>query len=414
MSWTATRLKHLCVDAGQYGLNISAQDYTPSGHRLIRTSDIDENGGLRPRENAVFVDTSLDGRHELKSGDLLLSRSGTLGRAMLLRDLEEPSTYAGYLVRFRPRPSTEPRFMAYLAASHTFQAAIEADAVTSTIQNFNAERYANIAVSLPSLDEQRRIADFLDAETARIDQLISLRSLQLGQLDERETSWRSEIFLGSESGVWVRVKHLLRAKPRYGVLVPELVDEGVPFIRVNNLAGSSTRDSLASIPQKLSDQYPRTVTVLGDVLLSVVGTLGKVAVVTEDLVGANTARAVAVLRLDPKHEPSLFAAWIGTAGFRQQALLATGADSAQPTLGMEDLANFSVRWPVDESEQKKMAAAAMDRQIEASETINALGRQLALLAERRQALITAAVTGQVDVTTARGADMSGLSPAGGV
>ncbi|WP_396230118.1 hypothetical protein, partial [Frankia sp. CpI1-P] len=51
----------------------------------------------------------------------MLSRSGTIGRGMLLGELEESSTYAGYLVRFRPRLETDPRFMAYVAASSGFQ-----------------------------------------------------------------------------------------------------------------------------------------------------------------------------------------------------------------------------------------------------------------------------------------------------
>ena len=81
---------------------------------------------------------------------------------------------------------------------------------------------------LPPLDEQRRIADFLDAETARIDQLASLRAEQSAWFDERDASWRSSLFRWSKSGALTRVKYLLRAKPRYGVLVPEFVDDGIP------------------------------------------------------------------------------------------------------------------------------------------------------------------------------------------
>jgi len=267
----------------------------------------------------------------------------------------------------------------------------------STFMELSTEALAAVPIVAPSLHEQRRIADFLDAETAKIDQIAAIRSLQAGQLDERESSWRSQMFLESDSGAWMRVKHLLRARPRYGVLVPEFVDIGVPFIRVNNLWGLTSLDGLAKIPEELSAQYSRTVTTLGDVLVSVVGSLGKVAVVGESLVGANTARAVAVVRLNPKHPPSLFASWIGTAQFEQQALLVTGADSAQPTLGMEDLANFSVRWPADDAERKAMAHAAIEHQLETAAAQAATNRQLALLAERRQALITAAVTGGISL-----------------
>ena len=78
--------------------------------------DIDEAGRLRPRDGAVVVDVQLDARHDLNAGDLLLSRSGTIGRGMLLGELEEPSTYAGYLVRFRPLLKYRPSLSWYVAA----------------------------------------------------------------------------------------------------------------------------------------------------------------------------------------------------------------------------------------------------------------------------------------------------------
>ena len=243
----------------------------------------------------------------------------------------------------RPGPDIDPRYLLYIFHSHDFLklGAAEMYGVAGQ-KRVPDELIRDWTVDLPPIDEQRRIADFLDAETAKINQLASLRAEQSAWFDERDASWRSSLFRQSKSGVLTRVKYLLRAKPRYGVLVPEFVDDGVPFIRVNNLPGVISREGLAKIPEELSVQYSRTVTMLGDVLVSVVGSLGKTTVVTEDLVGANTARAVAVLRLKQKYAPSLFATWIGTPEFKRQALLATGADSAQPTLGMEDLANFSV------------------------------------------------------------------------
>jgi len=183
------RLKDLCVDAGQYGLNVSADEYAASGYRLIRITDINEAGLLRARDNAVFIDTHLDRRYRLEKGDLLLARSGaTIGRSTLVGELEEPSTFAGYLVRFRPLPTTDARFLAYVATSHGFQDAIKSDAITSTIQNFNAERYANISIKVPPLDDQRRIADFLDAKTARIDNLRNAQLHALELLEERANS----------------------------------------------------------------------------------------------------------------------------------------------------------------------------------------------------------------------------------
>jgi type I restriction enzyme S subunit len=69
---------------------------------------------------------------------------------------------------------------------------------------------------------------------------------------------------------------------------------------------------------------------------------------------------------------------------------------------MEDLGNFSIRWPEDQAEQTEMANAAIEHQLETAAVRVAINHQVALLSERRQALITAAVTGQIDVNTAGG------------
>lgn len=311
---------------------------------------------------------------------------------------------SGHYICFRPRHGEDPRFLNWLLRSNVY--ALEYARMSRGVRpgqiEIDNDELHGLRIALPPHGEQRRIADFLDAETAKINQLAFLRAEQSALFEEREASWRSRLFRQSRSGVLTRVKYLLRAKPRYGVLVPEFVDDGVPFIRVNNLLSVINREGLAKITEELSAQHSRTVTMLGDVLVSVVGSLGKTTVVTDDLVGANTARAVAVLRLKQKYPPLLFATWIGAPEFKRQALLATGADSAQPTLGMEDLANFSVRWPADDAEQKEMAEAADQHRMQTDTAHSVINCQLAVLAERRQALITAAVTGQIDVTTAGG------------
>lgn len=152
-------------------------------------------------------------------------------------------------------------------------------------------------------------------------------------------------------------------------------------------------------------QYKTTVLREGDILISVVGTLGRAAVAGPQVVGANVARAVAVLRVKGSVDPTLMRAWLTSSDFERQALMCTGSDSAQPTLGMEDLANFSIRWPQLKGERQSMSDRARKISDDSRRLQRQLHRQIGLLAERRQALITAAVTGQIDVTTARRADV---------
>lgn len=179
-------LKRYCDGPPQYGMNISASEYANDGVRLIRTSDISADGSLVTSDAAVFVASeAVERRHRLLAGDLLFSRSGTLGRCIRASADLADMTFAGFLVRFRAGRAADPRFLEYCAASALFKAAIDADAVTSTISNFNAEKYGEIRLPDHSIEAQTAIADFLDRETARIDALITAKRSMIRLLEER-------------------------------------------------------------------------------------------------------------------------------------------------------------------------------------------------------------------------------------
>lgn len=183
VSWR--RLKHYCDGPPEYGLSVSSDAYVDDGVRLLRTTDIDDDGALSPDSEGVFVGRHLIGpRHVLRPGDLLFSRAGSLGRCFRVPQEARDLTFAGYLVRFRPLPSFEPRYIEYCASAAFAQASIRADAVTSTISNFNAERYGNLLLPDSDPEQQRAIADYLDQETARIDALVERIDRQVALLQE--------------------------------------------------------------------------------------------------------------------------------------------------------------------------------------------------------------------------------------
>lgn len=266
-----------------------------------------------------------------------------------------------------------------------------------------AKDFEGIPISLPIIDSQRQIADFLDGQVTRLDRAIATRDRQVALVNERSQAELARLYDWTAKGASrTRLQDLLAQPPCYGVLVPELVDEGVPFIRINDLfrvdAGSPP---LASIPARQSLEYRRTIVAPGDVLTAVVGTLGRSAIVQDGQAGANIARAVC--RLQPKSnvDPWFIRAWLDTPQFRQAAELATGSGTAQATLNMGDLAKFPILSPYNGT--SRVASEAREVLAETAAKVRLMQESADLLAERKQALITAAVTGQFDVSTARGA-----------
>lgn len=270
-----------------------------------------------------------------------------------------------------------------------------ADAAQVRTPRINESDLRLIPVETPSPDEQLAIADYLARETARIDTLIEEQQRLIEMLRERRSVVLSAAFEPGPSTEETRVGRLLAARPSYGVLVPKYVEasEGVPFVRVGDLLHLSPDRPMSAIEPAQSDEYSRTRVVGGEILLGVVGKMGQAALAPQWLVGANVARAVAVLRCTEPAAAPLLCAWLGSNDFLYQAELATSGDSIQPTLGMKDLAQFDINFPIDLRANADLAGrlAKIDTLIAETE------RFVELSKERRAALITAAVTGQIDV-----------------
>ncbi|MEU8852151.1 restriction endonuclease subunit S [Streptomyces sp. NPDC048564] len=413
MSWVDTRLKHLCMDTGQYGLNLSADQYSQSGVRLIRTSDISSDGSLSAPEDGVHVDVVVEPRHRLRPGDVLLSRSGTLGRSFLVPHEANGQTFAGFLIRFRPRSDVDPRFLYYATQSLPFQEVVHSEAVASTIQNFNAERYSNIALRAPGVAEQRRIADFLDAETARIDRLSGLQQQVMRLLDERESAQLDlaiddlvgrhgtvplrRFLWGVDQGSSPQCEAVPAGDDEWGVLKVSCLRPGL-FLPHENKRLPERED-----PDRTSEVRD------GDLLITRANTpqlVGSTAVVHK--VRRKLLLSDKIFRVRLSHEISPeFVATVAR-GSRIRALCAASSNGASQSMANIRFEEVKA-WP--------LPAIGLDLQRDLVERISRgraqldalrpkANRQLDLLAERRQALITATVTGQFDVSTASGRNVT--------
>jgi type I restriction enzyme S subunit len=342
--------------------------------------------------------TEFDGEGiAFQAGDLLFGKLRPyLAKTWLAN--REGAAVGDFLV-LRAKPIADARYLNYVLLSDAFLAPITAAVTGAKMPRTDWTTVKSSVVYLPPIDDQRAIANYLDHETAQIDVLVAKEEEFIGLLRERRSAERDALFAAGWHAQRTTVARILRARPSYGVLVPQYVNESdsVPFIRVGDLHRFQPHMDLPRIALSQSMEYRRTRLEGGEVLLGVVGRMGIASVAPRWLAGANVARAVAVLRLKEHANAELLSAWLGSGHFLRQAVAATSGDSVQPTLGMTDLAHFELHWPVDPAQAKKNLYRLDD--------INALivkaREHIALAGERRSALITAAVTGQFDVRLAR-------------
>ena len=193
--WTVKKLKNVCSQSALYGANIASSQYKEEGVRFLRTTDISDDGVLKT--GGVFVQANLIEDYMLNDGDLLISRSGTVGRSFLYKSQHHgPCAYAGYLVRFVPSFDVSPEYLFLFTKTQAFQKFLQVMAISSTIENVNGEKYANALFCIPPLREQIAIAAFLDRETAKIDMLIERCETAIELLKERRTALISDAVTG--------------------------------------------------------------------------------------------------------------------------------------------------------------------------------------------------------------------------
>ena len=185
--WKVRKLKQVCSQQGQYGANIPASEYTTSGIRFLRTTDISADGDVVGE--GVYIPLNLSPEHILNTGDILLTRSGaTVGQSFLYdKERHGKCSFAGYLIRFSPSPEILPKFVYLFTTTARFQNPVQQSAIVSTIENVNAEKYANIHMPIPPFHEQMDIVQHLDELTRQIDTTIAGTGRQIELMGEYRT-----------------------------------------------------------------------------------------------------------------------------------------------------------------------------------------------------------------------------------
>jgi type I restriction enzyme S subunit len=340
----------------------------------------------------------------LRGGEVLISKlNPRISRVFMASAHAVPTLASTEFIALVPGPEVESRFLRYWLQSEVSRQYLDGAtmSVTRSQQRVRPEVLTGSWLEIPSVDQQMGIADYLDRETRRIDALIAAKQRMTELLEEKRRAMR-DLTLNCAPG-W-RLKRLLAGSMAYGVLVPDLVEPGtgVPMIRTYNLSarGYVSHANIAEIPAELAGEYQRTSLREGDVILSVVGSMGRSAVVSPQEQGFNLNRPLARLQLRPEVPPRLIWHWTQTTHFLDMAKLATGGGTAQPTLNLGDLANFRVGLPEDMNLWPAVLAELEEGCRRLDEAEDVLNRQIGLLQERRQALITAAVTGELEIPEA--------------
>ena len=389
-------------------------------------------------------------RFSLRTGDVLITKDSESWTdiavpAVVAKDL--PGVLCGYhLAHIRPKHACHGPFLAraFSAVGPRDQFQVAANGITRF--GLGGDAIATGLFAMPSEPEQRAIAAFLDREAARIDALVAKKERLIELLQEQRTAVISAVVSGKlevivdagndkdeegrmkdegshssfrlqpsflpkkDSGIeWLgeipahwevkRLWHLTPSDRRimYGIVLPgPNVDDGVPIVKGGDVSPERLRlDLLNRTTREIESGYVRSRLRGGDLVYAIRGSIGEVAIVPDELDGANlTQDAARIAYTSETHGPWLVHALTSTGLFAQLEAGALGATIRG--INIRDLKRASIVLPP--LVEQRAIAAFLDRETARIDTLVAKVREaVERLKELRTALISAAVTGKIDV-----------------
>jgi len=202
--WRRAQLGDICTDI-RYGLTAKA-NAVAVGPIFLRITDI-ENSGKVSFEKSVYAKATADEikRYRLEKGDIVIARSGSLGKVHLFRS-NNNVVFASYLIRFRPDPMfVLPEFLDNYLHSHEFYEFVEKEKTIAAQPNINAQKLKRLSVPLPPLEEQKRIVSRIEELTARIDKARRLRAAANQKTATLMPAALAEVFERAEKEKWKKV-----------------------------------------------------------------------------------------------------------------------------------------------------------------------------------------------------------------
>ena len=384
----------------------------------IDISSVSLDKGVNETTRLRFADAPSRARRLVKRGDIIISTVRTYLRALAVIDGDHEGCVAstGFAV-VRSLGEVSTKFLGWALLSDIFISAVEARSQGVSYPAINATDLVKLKLPVPQLDEQKTIAAFLDRETARIDALIQKKQRLIELLKEKRQAVITQAvtkgldpnvpmkdsgveWLGEVPAHW-DVLHVNRLYEDYDYgISSSLGDEGdVAVLRMGNMKdGAIHLDNLAYVADAPSELLLKP----GDLLFNRTNSIdlvGRVGIFG----GASFPVSFAsyLVRLNLRY--NVEAEYVNFL-LNLPVILAVAQSIAIPAIGQANLSpsrygDTYICLPPTE-EQRDIVLRLYEFLKPTTDLLAKAEHSIALLTEHRSALITAAVTGQIDVRDA--------------
>ena len=411
--WTIIKIKHLCnkeKNSFQDGDWIESPFITNEGIRYLTTGNVGDGIFKRQGNGHISEDTfaELNCKYAYPN-DLVISRlNAPYGRACILPSDEKEYVLAVDIVILRT--DHDKRYLCYLMQCQGYQNTVQDEAKGTTMKRISRTNLGNIYLPIAPLEEQQRIADYLDGECARIDsivektrasiveykklkQAIITRAVTKGMRPARPMKDSGIEWLGEIPADWEikKLKTCISFVNGFAFESSALEKEGIfPVIRIGDIKNGKVDFQNTNFINEATVLIEQFRIKKDDILIAMSGaTVGKLAYITDEPPVSFINQRVGIIR---SSLGKFIYYYLSTDNFLKYILLLSDG-TAQPNISTKNINDYYVVFPPLE-EQEEIAAYLDGKTAAIDSLIEKKGRLVTELERLKKSLIFEYVTGK--------------------
>ena len=383
-AWPELKLKDL-VKSLDAGVSVNSEDIEPQSNEysVLKTSCISSGYfDVSERKRVLQVTEITRLKEPVLENSILMSRMNTpllVGMNAYVSKAPERTFLPDRLWQLKiNEEKTFTRWLAFYLGSDQGLNQIRdlASGTSNSMKNITKSDVMNLGLFVPSKEEQTKIASFLSSVDEKISQLTQKHQLlsqykqgMMQKLFSQQIRFKADD--GSEFGEWEYYKlgeltTLITKGTTPTSLGGKFENSGINFIKIESLSsdGKFLLDKFAYIDEVTHNKLARSQLENEDILFSIAGALGRVAIISNDYLPANTNQALAIIRLRNKNVTQYIYYFLNS-DYVKKIIETESVQLAQANFSLGQLSDLDIVLPCHE-EQTKIAnfLSAIDQKIE--------------------------------------------------
>jgi restriction endonuclease S subunit len=395
------KISELCKIYSGNSINekIKKEKYTNNnGVEYISTKDIGYNLKINYNNGIKIPNSDLEKfRIAPPHTVFICAEGGSAGRKLAISDRQ--LCFVNKLFAIVSSEKVLPKFIFYFIQSENFNKQFKS-AITGLIGGVSLNKFKEFEIPILPILTQQKIVTKLDKIFAEIDRTAVSTVANIKNVEVLFRSYLKKSF--EYDNKWKTVKLVSLVEVITKGTTPtsvgyKFINDGINFLKIESidLNGKFLQDKFAKISEECHEKLKRSKLKEGDILFSIAGALGRTAIVTKNILPANTNQAIAIIRLKDNNLISkefLNIALKSESILKQTSLMKGGV--AQQNLSLSQLKNFLIPLPSISTQQK--LATKLDfvsaKIVNIIKLYNGIGVEFALL---KQSILKKAFSGEL-------------------